>query len=141
MLIVGGRCGVSWLVACCGSQVPLWLLRGMREDLNIWLDFLREYNGKTMIQERSEGPDYECGSDASGLGFAATFRDQWMQGAWPPHWLQEPFHIGVREVYPIWLILRMFGPTLGNSKVVFHCDNLGVVSSLTSSLPLDASSQ
>ena len=102
----------------------------MRADLHVWLDFLKSYNGLSLIQERADGPSYECGSDASSLGFSATFRDTWLQGPWPQHWLDKPFHIGVREVYPIWLVLKVFGSELQNTKLVFYCDNLGVVNSL-----------
>ena len=41
----------------------------MREDLDVWLGFLRDYNGITLIEEQGDEQAYHFGSDASSFGF------------------------------------------------------------------------
>ena len=71
------------------------------------------------------------GADASKLGFGATFKDRWIQEAYPPDWVTmfDNHDIGITtlELYPIYVLIAMFGHNIRNSSVLFHSDNQGVV--------------
>ena len=63
-------------------------------------------------------------SDASKLAFGATFKNHWLQCAYPPDW--QLLDITVLELYPIYVLLSMFGEDLNDRTVLFHCDNMAV---------------
>ncbi len=44
----------------------------------------------------------------------------WVQGAWPDNW--KIINIAVLELYPIVLLMQMFGQKLTNSSLLFHCE-------------------
>ncbi len=98
-----------------------------KEDLKMWVTFLREFNGKSIIYEPSitESNSINMYTDASHAGFEGTYGSYWIQGAWPESWKE--LNIAVLELYPILLMLRLFGHTLGNSRIRFHCDNIAIV--------------
>ncbi len=51
-----------------------------------------------------------------------------MQGEWPASWRK--LDIAVRELYPIVLIVRMFGHKFAHSTILFYCDNQVIVNAL-----------
>ena len=105
----------------------------MKQDLKVWLQFLESYNGVTYFRALSILPydHYNMGADASKLGFGATFKDRWIQEAYPPDWVTmfDNHDIGITtlELYPIYVLIAMFGHNIRNSSVLFHSDNQGVV--------------
>ncbi len=64
-------------------------------------------------------------TDASRLGFGSTFGSSWVQWGWPEDW--SDLNIAVLELYPILLLLQMFGQKIANSNLLLHCDNMGIV--------------
>ena len=109
---------------------PFWhlkLTKGHVEDLAMWAQFLERYNGVTIIRQ-----PYICASnavnlytDASDLGFGGTFGSHWVQGHWVARWRK--LNIAVRELYPVLLVVKLFGHKMAHSTVLFHCDNQAVV--------------
>ena len=75
----------------------------------------------------SIGPDIELWSDASGLGFAAVFQEDWFLGKWPHDSVDSSSPMIVRELYPIALACKLWGNEWCNMKLLFHCDNSAVV--------------
>ena len=71
------------------------------------------------------------GADASKEGYGATFGKYWVQERYKGDWVKmfEKGHIGITtlELYPILVLIGMFGHRIKNSTVVFHSDNDGVV--------------
>ena len=63
-------------------------------------------------------------SDASKLAFGATFKNHWLQCAYPPDW--QLLDITVLELYPSYVLLSIFGEDLKDRSVLFHCDNIAV---------------
>ena len=63
-------------------------------------------------------------SDASKLAFGTTFKNHWLQCMYPQDW--QLLDITVLELYPIFVLVSMFGENLKNSTVLFHCDNMAV---------------
>ena len=64
-------------------------------------------------------------SDASKLGFGATFNRMWIQGKFPVSWKGKD--ITVLELFPIYVMLNMFGSVITNNTVLFLCDNIAIV--------------
>ena len=113
-----------------GVKKPMYFIRitkGTRQDLAMWAAFLDNYNGITIIREPSHGDSRRLHmySDASKLGFGATFGSQWIQAKWPQSWAH--LNIAILELYPIYVLVSMFAHKLKNTYVTFHCDNMAVV--------------
>ena len=64
-------------------------------------------------------------SDASKLGFGATFNRKWIQAKFPISWNDKD--ITALELYPIYVMLNMFGFSITNTTVLFLCDNIAIV--------------
>ena len=100
----------------------------VKRDLQLWLTFLDEYNGKTMLSFKPafDSQSLHFFSDASKVGFGATFKNSWIQGLWPEHWSRS-CDITFLEFYPIYAMLHLFAHKLAHSTVQFHCDNQAIV--------------
>ena len=98
----------------------------IREDLKIWKLFLEKYNGVTFFRFKQYNSicDLNMSSDACKQGYGAIFQNQWIQGTYPSTW--QNMHITVLEIYPIYVMLSMFGNRIPNSNVLFYCDNSSV---------------
>ena len=105
----------------------IWLTVEMKEDLKTWLQFLKEYNGVTLFRALKLTPSHaiNLGSDASSKGLGACFGDQWIQAPYSGDWVGLPIH--VLELYPLLVLVAMFGEKLRNKSVLFLCDNHAVV--------------
>ena len=120
---------------------PFWRLRlttQAKKDLKVWQEFLQNYNGLTIIRQTPIVPSNALNmlSDASDLGYAAVYGSEWIMGEWPSQW--KAFPIAVRELYPIMLIVSIFGEKLKNSCVLFHCDNKAIVAIINKQSSRDA---
>ncbi len=98
-----------------------------KEDLKMWVTFLREFNGKSIIYEPSitELNSINMYTDASRAGLGDTYGFYWIQGACPESW--KDLNIIVLELYPKLLMLQLFGYKLGNSRILCYCDNIAIV--------------
>jgi len=105
----------------------IYITPSIMKDLNAWLLFLSQFNGVSyfralgILDSRRENI---C-SDASHLGFGATFQNLWIQAKYPIDW--KKFHITFLELYPLLVLLNVFQDNLKNKSVLFHCDNIAVV--------------
>ncbi len=109
----------SYYKVCINNEV--------KSDLMMWLSFLKSYNGRTLMYQPPiiESNSINLYTDASRLGFGGTFGSSWVQGVWPEDW--SGLNIGVLELYPILLLLQMFGQKMANSDLLVDCDNMGIV--------------
>ena len=99
-----------------------------KADIKAWLIFLSSFNGISLFLEPnlSDSDHLKLYSDASGaIGCAAVFGSLWFAEKWPPAW--EGHHITIKELFPITLILEIWGPLLTRKRVLFHSDNAAVV--------------
>ncbi len=96
-------------------------------DLKTWKHFLDNYNGKSFLYKPSTANSNRINifSDASNLGFGATYGSNWIQGRWPENWKE--LHITILETYPLLALVYTFGNKLRNSCIKFYCDNKAVV--------------
>ena len=114
------------------------ITKGVREDLVTWLTFLAEYNGVTYFRalQVADSQVIHMVSDASKLGFGACYGSKWVQATYPPSWHRH--HITILELYPLYVLLNIFGHLMRNSNVLFHCDNSAVTAILNKQSSKDA---
>ena len=113
-----------------GIKQPFHYIRitkEVKQDLSLWHHFLTNYNGKSIIRlpHLGDSNTLHMWSDASKQGFGATYGTEWVQATWPVAWKQ--CNIAVLELYPIYVLISMYGLKIQNSRIIFHCDNEAVV--------------
>ncbi len=113
------------LLCCSHSYDPYFkicITREVKADLTMWLNWLHDYNGKTILYRSpiTESNAINLYSDASGLAYRATYGSNW-----PANWAS--MNIAVLELYPTVLLIQLFGHKMANSRVLFHCDNSAIV--------------
>ena len=65
------------------------ITKSMKEDLHVWLLFLKDYNGTTVMLDQfwPSNSDLELFTDsACGIGFGIYFNHKWAQACWPKDW-------------------------------------------------------
>ena len=109
------------------AMAKIELTQGAKNDLSVWYDFLIQYNSKPFIINPFVvyADQINLGSDASHLGYSATFGSFWIQGSWPVSYLN--YSIAFLELFPIFVMLNMFANKMTNSIIKFNCDNMSVV--------------
>ena len=101
------------------------LTQEAKEDLAIWEIFLKQYNGKTFFRTlHMTSTTLHMASDSSHIGFGACFTSHWIQSQFPQSWSK--YHITFLEMYPVFVIISMFGKRITNSHVLFLTDNSAV---------------
>ena len=123
--------------AICGLSKPFHHVKLKKEtklDLNMWLAFLKDYNGISLFHDRYwvSNADEQLFTDSAGgknLGFGIYFRGQWVHGKWPTEWhrLGITSDIMTLELFPILVALFIWCSKLKNKKIKFNCDNIAVV--------------
>ena len=124
--------------ATCGVKQPHHFIRinaGIREDLEMWLTFLRDFNGKRYFQICSwhHSDVLQLFTDSAGksqLGCGAFFNGQWFFFPWPVHWHGCPImrDITLLELIPVVLAISTWGSQFSNKKLIMHVDNEALVS-------------
>ena len=75
--------------------------------------------------------DFAVCSDASGvIGYGAFMDNEWFNGRWSP--LQLPLSIAYKELFPVVLVVHVWGPRWSRRCILFHVDNEAVVHILNS---------
>ena len=99
------------------------LKQEVKLDLTTWLFFLQQYNGVTFFRSLNiiDSSTINMCSDASHIGFGATFGLNWIQCKYPEHW--KTHHISLLELYPVYVMLVIFGHFL--KKIDLY--NFGVI--------------
>ena len=106
----------------------------MKADLEVWLDFLKQYNGVTVITDNVwvSNEKLELFTDSAGGskgGYGIYFAGQWAQGTWPKHWVETGItrDMTLLELFPVVAALMSWESYFINKKVIFHVDNQAVV--------------
>ena len=102
------------------------LKQDSRLDLKVWYYFMKHYNGITFFRSLNILDSFTINmcSDACKDGFGATYKHRWIQGKYPESW--SSLNIVTLELYPIYIMLSLFGTYIQNSTVNFLCDNQSV---------------
>lgn len=99
-----------------------------RSDLRTWLEFIHNFNGKSVFlnDEWFSSDRLALYTDASGkIGFAAVLGSKWFALRWTPQ--LAPLQIAIKELFPIVLAIEVWGNLFRNHKVLFFSDNDAVV--------------
>ena len=115
------------------SYFKIRVTKSIKADLNVWLQFLRSYNGVTVIPDRYwlTNIDLDLFTDSAGssdLGFGIYFQGHWCHGSWPKEWDQSILrNMAFLELFPVLTALFIWGSKFANKKVLFHIDNQATV--------------
>lgn len=105
--------------------------RALREDVDIWLEFLSDFNGTTVFPDIhwSDKDTIHISSDSSGsLGCGVIFGTQWSYLQWPSEWSQHDCRdLTYLELVPVALAIYIWGHKLQGRKIILHIDNMAVV--------------
>ena len=106
--------------------------RGIKEDIQVWLQFLREFNGTRYFPESSwlDSSVLELYTDSAGSsGCGAYFQGQWAYFEWPLHWRNSAISkdITFLELVPIVLSLCIWGQNIKAKEIIMHVDNMALV--------------
>ena len=131
-VIIPGRAFLRRLIDLThGIRLSHHLIRLNREtkqDLNVWLSFLANYNGRSFfLEERwANSQQLNLFTDAAGgIGFGAIFGTEYCHGLWPDEWRYR--NIAILEFYPIVLSVCLWGHKMANHSVLFFTDNEALV--------------
>ena len=118
-----------------GRPKLIFLSKAVKLDLITWLKFLKVHNGCTFFRfsKTFDSRLVNLNSDASKKACGATFLSRWFVIEFSPSC--QLLNIAVLELYPLVVLIEIYGKFLKNSTVLFHCDNMAichVVNKLTS---------
>ena len=103
-----------------------------RADIQWWLQFLPEWNGKAMFLDTTwvSAPDLQFYTDASGgKGYGAYFAGAWLRGDWQPHQQLPRRSIQWQEMFTILAAATTWAQRLRGKRICFCCDNQAIVKS------------
>ena len=115
------------------SYLKIRVTKSIKADLNVWLQFLRSYNGVTVIPDRYwlTNIDLDLFTDSAGcsdLGFGIYFQGYWCHGSWPKEWDQSILrNMAFLELFPVLIVLFIWGSKFANKRCYFilttklHC--------------------
>ncbi len=126
--------------AMCGVQMPNHHIRvseGMKEDILTWLSFLENFNGTCEFVDNKwlTNDQLDLYSDSAGspdLGCGTYFGGRWCYFPWPDSWKNPEVMADITflELVPIVLSIFLFEKDLRNKRILFHTDNMSLVSIL-----------
>ena len=131
-VILPGRSFVSYLIDLSTSVKELWhhvyLDIHCREDLHMWHEFLRNWNGVSLFYdaEYTFDSDMELQTDSSLIGFGGIFGSKWFCSEWPellPAVPDGDLSMAFRELYPIVAAAILWGKLWTGKRVMFTTDN------------------
>ena len=103
---------------------------GERRDINMWISFLRGFNGAAMFLDSNwiSNSTLELYTDAAqSIGFGCYFQGHWTQGKWPQDEVAHQKSIAWLELFPLVVSLGLWGQFMANRRVKFWTDNQAVV--------------
>ena len=106
------------------------LSKGAREDLGMWMVFLKDFNGRAIFPEQfwRDNEDLQLFTDSSGrLGFGGFLDGKWFQGEWPKSINQTKFSIAWLEFFPIVVAVTLWGNLLKGKRIIIRSDNAAAV--------------
>ena len=131
-VVLPGRAFLRRLVdLTTGVRLPRYRIRiteACRRDLLVWLQFLRDFNGRTFFLDDpwQVSPPLNLYTDAAGSkGYGALFGKHWFYGEWPANW--QSLNIAFLELFPITISLHVWGCQKSNQRVSLFTDNVALV--------------
>ena len=107
--------------------VGIHITRDMKLDLELWLHFLQNFNGKSFFIHpvTVTSADVHFYSDACGYAAGAYYGSHWFYILFPQSWVD--MSITFKELYPIMVALCLYGHLMRDHRVLFHTDNKGAM--------------
>ena len=104
------------------------LNRSARRDIAWWMSYLPTWNGQYMFldEQWSSNVDLHLYTDASDTRYGCLFNNSWITDTFTDE--ESCKSITWKELYAIVVACNTWGPKLHRKRVLFHCDNLSVVS-------------
>jgi hypothetical protein len=92
-------------------------------DIQWWIEFLPGWKCKSIIPESQtiKASDIKLFTDASDIGFGATYGTAWIQGAWDKQ--RKEISINYRELFAILAAALTWGSAWTGKRIVFFTDN------------------
>ncbi|KAM4691121.1 LOW QUALITY PROTEIN: uncharacterized protein WCC33_015972 [Rhinophrynus dorsalis] len=113
------------------SHYKIRLSNELREDLGVWDQFLKDFNGTRLwVGPAQNNIEIQLFTDAAGaVGFGAYLAGKWCADIWPPAWQAQGLtrNLAFLELFPIVVALELWNDDLANRSVVFWTDNMSVV--------------
>ena len=108
------------------------LLAEFRKDIRWWMQFINVYNGVSLIpMQLWSAPDSIFSSDTCLTGCGGMSSEQYFHVEFPPQVLLRFTTIHLLEALAIVIALQLWGHLWRGRRIIVHCDNFSVVSSLT----------
>lgn len=136
-VILPGRGFVSYLLKLmCSvkeSYYHVHLTRDCKDDLMMWLQFLKNWNGVSLFHEPfiTTAADFSLFTDASSTkGFGGYFQGKWFSNPWPcdlPAVSDNSLSMAFLELYPIVVAAVLWGDKWTCKRIKFYCDNQATV--------------
>ena len=118
---------------CTALDGTLHLTPDAQDDISWWQKFLPTWPGRSLIPdlEWTRSPDFQLFTDAAAAtGYGAFFKGHWIAHRWTP--AQEQLSLTWKELFPIAIACRVWGPSWSQKKLLVHCDNAAVVDIMAS---------
>ena len=119
-----------------GTTKPTHHIRinaAMRQDMLVWLEFLRGFNGVVYFPDRewTTQDTLQLFTDSAGggsLGCGCYFHEQWAYLQWPQDWHNSAIlkDITFLELVPIVLAMTVWGARLQNKKIIFYLHKIQI---------------
>lgn len=110
------------------------ITQDIKSDLIVWQQFLRNFNGITLITSGIWTSDttLQFFTDSAGGpngGFGVYFAGSWAHSKWPADWAQSGVvrDMTFLELFPVYVALSLWCDRLSNKRILFHIDNMAVV--------------
>ena len=105
-------------------QYHVTLDHPVKQDLKVWLMFLNNLNGISLLYEQHwlTNHSLDLYTDASKLCYGCKFGDKWFYGPWDT--VLKEYHINVLELVPIVMAFCLFQHQLSKCNIVIHTDNM-----------------
>jgi hypothetical protein len=120
---------INMTIGVAKPHYRIRLTKGAKDDLRLWLSFLYEFNGKCLFLPSTWASSVTLHlftDSAASIGYGAVFNTSWLLGSWNEAWRHQ--NITLLEFYPIILALDTWCDRLANQCVLFHTDNMALVS-------------
>ena len=103
------------------------LTPAMRADIHWWIQFARQWNGRSFFLDSSwtPSPAFQLFTDASDHGYGAYWAGHWLSGTWSRSQCRNT--IQWKELFAVLVAAATWGAQWSRKRLLVHCDNHAVV--------------
>ena len=120
----------TWGLRAPQPDLQVAVSEGMKQDIQVWLSFLDQFNGVSMFLPNEPVLDIHLNVYVASVkgGFGVVCGTHWLSQSWPKGWSQA--HAVVKQLYPVVVLCHMFGHQLKNSRLLLQSPIFGVVKAI-----------